>query len=112
LECVSPYSRFVDIGQTESSSREGISQGWPENASYFSLDIAALLRYRPATIASALQRVGALLAATHIEPVEMSVFKPSAVNEALKRLATGSSNGKMVVEMDHNDVVEVCSYAA
>jgi NADPH:quinone reductase-like Zn-dependent oxidoreductase len=109
LECVAPYGRFVDIGQTEPGSMEGANLSLPKNTSYSSLDVVALIRDRPATIRLALEGVVELLAGKHIRPLDTTVFKPSTIYEALKLLSSGSSCGKVVMEMDSNDVVEVWS---
>lgn len=105
--CLAPYGRIVDI--SHDSHKQTTSFKVAKNVSSLSLDIASMIQDRPADLASALSKIGDLLMAKRIRPLDTTVFSPSNIHNALQTLSSGESSGKLVIDMARDDIVEVCT---
>jgi acyl transferase domain-containing protein/NADPH:quinone reductase-like Zn-dependent oxidoreductase len=107
LSCLAPYGRFVELGKRDVWGDGGIAlKALRANASLHVVDVAALLRERPAEAARGLAEVLHMLARGEIAPLPVTVHPANRVREAFAQLAGARHIGKVVVDMD-DETVEV-----
>ena len=79
-----------------------------KHASFTAIDLSYTLQERPSVVSESLQAVMSLLATKKLRlPQPFRTFKISKIEEALRYLQSGQNSGKVVVEMDPEDQIEV-----
>ncbi|KAI0015978.1 ketoacyl-synt-domain-containing protein [Xylariomycetidae sp. FL0641] len=105
--CVNRFGRLVDLGGSASARLELGAGDERSNASFMTVDMAALAAERPQTIRRLLGEVAKLLRYGKIRPLSpVTVFPVSEVEAAFKTLHGARTHGKLVVVPHADDVVK------
>ncbi|KAF4124439.1 Acyl transferase domain in polyketide synthase (PKS) enzyme [Geosmithia morbida] len=99
-ECLAPFGRFIEIGKRDISSNTRLEMGRFEyNCTFSSVDLTLVAAERPKIMGRILSSVLDLLAKGTIRPVgPISTIGISEVENALRRLQSGKTTGKIIVD--------------
>ncbi|MBN1219684.1 MAG: SDR family NAD(P)-dependent oxidoreductase [Anaerolineae bacterium] len=105
LTVLAPYGRFLEIGKRDiyQNSRLGLGP-FQKNLSYFAIDLARLMRERPAQFSSLLHEVGRQVAAGVLKPLPRQTFPISQATSAFRLMAQAKHIGKIVLSMQDEAV--------
>lgn len=104
LSVLGSYGRFIDIGKWENNNGKSGFKAVRNNASFFTVDIARLLRDRPNFVQSLFRKVVQLFADGTLRPLPHRVFPLSNLRTAYRSLAQAKHIGKVVVSLQEPDV--------
>ncbi|KAK8010514.1 hypothetical protein PG990_009479 [Apiospora arundinis] len=109
FNCLAPYGHFVEIGKFDLEQNSYLEMArFSQVSSFSSVDMAALLRDRPAEIHRVLGRIASLLEQKAIYAVEpITAFPINEVQKAFRQMQMGKHIGKIVVSMGSEDSVPV-----
>ncbi|KAI0376971.1 putative polyketide synthase [Hypomontagnella monticulosa] len=106
-ECVAPYGRFVEIGKKDIYSHKSLPMfQFARNVSFCAVDLASMTEEKPVLIQDALRYIidgfnrGVLQM-----PSPQKSFPISEIESAFRYLQTGNNPGKVVIEVEPQDVV-------
>jgi NADPH:quinone reductase-like Zn-dependent oxidoreductase len=110
-ECVAAYGRFIEIGKRDIISRHNLPMfQFAQNVTFSAVDIAAMNRQRPELACNCLREVVKLFRQGHLKTVQpMKVFPIDQVEAAFRYLQSGKEAGKVVVQVQQETQVPVCS---
>lgn len=108
-ECIAPYGRFIEIGKRDILSRRNLPMfQFAQNVTFSAIDIAAMARDRPELVSECLRQVLKLFSQKALRIVKpLMSFPINQVENAFRRLQSGKTLGKVVVEIDHDVQVSV-----
>ena len=110
--CVAPYGRFLEIGKLDIYTHNTLPMfQFARNVSFSAIDIAAIILERPDVIQDELSSVVELFQSKVLRmPSPMKSFPISEVEAAFRYLQSGTNAGKVVVEIDPDDIVPVSNH--
>ncbi len=113
LKCLAPFGRFVEIGKSDIYRNSKLNlERLGENISYFVVDVDRLAAQKPELHRHVLTEVVALLERGEIVPPEITEFPISKLPEALKFMARAAYRGKIVLNMEHDNVTTLPPHRA
>lgn len=106
LSVLGAYGRFIEIGKwdTKDNSKSGL-RPVQNNLSFFTVDIAQLLRDRPDETGSLFREVVQLFADGTLHPLPHRVFPISKVHNAYRYMAQAKHIGKVTISLQDPEVV-------
>lgn len=111
--CLAPFGRFVEIGKRDMSTFKALPmEPFMRNVSFCSLDINVVLRQNDALMGEIMRDVQALVDEEpyQLAPQPVTVFKRSGFEEAFRLLQTGRHVGKVVVDWEQQDTLQVSNH--
>lgn len=108
-ECVAPFGRFVEIGKKDIFSHKTLPMfQFARNVSFAAVDLASMAQERPDLVQSGLRGVLDLFQRGILHmPSPVKSFPISDVEGAFRFLQSGTNAGKVVLEVDSEEVVPV-----
>ncbi len=105
LSVLAPFGRFLEIGKIDiyRNSKIGL-EPLRNNISYFVIDLAQHLLYKPDYAAQLFGELGALFASGEYQPLPYSVFPVTQVVEAFRHMAQGKHVGKNVLSFEVDEI--------
>ncbi|KAF2736977.1 hypothetical protein EJ04DRAFT_595149 [Polyplosphaeria fusca] len=105
--CLAPYGRFLEIGKRDLLANEKLPMlQFARNISFAAVDVAAMIRERPALIQKSLKAVIDLMAEAKIRiATPLKVFGINEVEDALRYLQGGVNAGGVAIEVAEDAVV-------
>ena len=109
-ECLAPLGRFVEIGKRDLIQNNRLEmKKFSEAASFSAVDISILASSKPDQCSILLHDVIEMFRLEQLSTVSPIITFPMAkVQEALRTMQTGTHMGKLVIEPDSKDIVQVC----
>ena len=109
--CIATFGRFVEIGKRDLEQNASLKMApFTRAASFFAVDLIQLGREKGLLINRMLGNVMALLREKKIRPVSpIKQYPISEINRAFRVMQAGKNVGKVVIKVNPNDVVNVCS---
>ncbi|KAK7724612.1 putative secondary metabolism biosynthetic enzyme [Diaporthe eres] len=106
-ECVAPFGRFVEIGKKDIFSHKTLPMfQFARNVSFAAVDLASMAQERPDLVQSGLRGVLDLFQRGILHmPSPVKSFPISDVEGAFRFLQSGTNAGKVVLEVDSEEVV-------
>lgn len=103
---LAPFGRFLEIGKIDvyGNSKLGLAT-LKDNISYFVIDLAQHLEYRPAYVAGMLEDVRKKLDAKAYQPLPHEVFPITDAVGAFRYMAQGKHIGKNVLDFELNEIL-------
>ncbi len=100
--------RFLEIGKRDiyQNSKIGL-RPLRNNASFFVIDLAQLMRDEPPLVASMLKRLLPMFASGKLHPLPFRVFRASQVTGAFRHMSQARHIGKIVLSMENDPVVPI-----
>lgn len=108
-ECVAPYGRFVEIGKADIKSNSSLPMAsFAKNVSFLAVDLYHIAQSDEELTSRLLKTTMDLLTRGVVEhPSPLHVYPGSEVEQAFRYLQSGKSSGRIVISIDHDDVVPV-----
>ncbi|KAI5217919.1 hypothetical protein AUEXF2481DRAFT_7276 [Aureobasidium subglaciale EXF-2481] len=108
-DCIAWFGRFIEIGKKDIESNTGLSmEPFGRNTTYSSIDLTGLKAHDLKTCSKVFANVVKLLEQGVIAPVQPIVTMPfSKLEEAFRTMQMGKHIGKLVLEVNDNDIVPV-----
>lgn len=108
-ECIAPYGRFIEIGKKDIFGHNKLPMfQFARNVSFSAVDIGAMTYEKPELIREALTNIVDMFSRNILRtPSPMNTFPISQVEAAFRYLQSGSNAGKVVVEIDPEEVITV-----
>lgn len=106
LSSLRPFGRCVELGRSDSKSREAL----PHNVTYSSVDLSTVIDKAKPLMESTMKAIMALLTANPaqiVSPQPLHVYNVSEIEKAFEFMKDGEKMGKVVVEMQQESVVPV-----
>ncbi|OIW25172.1 hypothetical protein CONLIGDRAFT_690934 [Coniochaeta ligniaria NRRL 30616] len=99
-DCLAPFGRFVEIGKRDIISNTRLEMAkFEHNCTFSSVDLTLVAAEQPKTMHRVLMAVMDLLRRDVITPIgPISVVPISEVESALRKLQSGKTSGKLVVD--------------
>ncbi len=109
FECVAPYGCFIEIGKKDIYAHGDLPMfPFSRNVSFAGVDLAAMLTDNSALLGELMQEVMDLLRKKQIwVPVPLHCYSVSRIEEAFRYMQSGKNTGKIVVDMNNEDLVPV-----
>lgn len=108
-ECIAPYGRFVEIGKNDIRQRSRIDMApFARNTTFASVDLAAMIRQCPETAGRLLHNVADMVVKEHVRTLETTTYSVNRIEDALRFLLSGRSQGKVVIKVEEGAIVQVC----
>jgi NADPH:quinone reductase-like Zn-dependent oxidoreductase len=106
---LAPFGHFVEIGKSDLERNSNLEmRPFARHASFSSVDLLAMMRYRSDDIRDVLVEVAHLAAHKIAKPVHpVTVYPMSDVAKAFRLLQTGRHSGKVVLEIRPDESVPV-----
>ncbi|KAI1205339.1 putative polyketide synthase [Annulohypoxylon truncatum] len=106
-ECVASFGRFIEIGKRDIVSHNKLPMyQFAQNISFSAVDVAAIIAEKPRLIQNALVAISDLFNRDILRLVSpIKSFPISQVEPAFRYLQSGSNSGKVVVEINPDDIV-------
>jgi NADPH:quinone reductase-like Zn-dependent oxidoreductase len=106
-ECVAPYGRFVEIGKADIYANSPLPMAsFAHNRTFSAVDLRDLAFHRPEASRALFHRTMNLVQEKAIFcPTPLNKFPVSAIEDAFRYMQTGRSTGRVIVTLDHGDVV-------
>ncbi|KAK3172947.1 Type I Iterative PKS [Lepraria neglecta] len=113
-ECLAPFGRFVEIGKRDITSNTRLEMAkFEHNCSFSSVDLTLVAAERPKIMGRVLTAVMGLFARTTVKPIgPITTVGISEVETVLRKLQSGATSGKVVVNHLVNEQVKVTHPAA
>lgn len=112
--CVAHLGRFVEIGKRDIRAFSSLPmEPFSRNVSFCSLDLMVLAKHKPSLLSTIMQEIQAIIledagaAPARFLPYPLTVFKRSGFEEAFRLLQSGRHSGKVVVDWDQSDTIQV-----
>ncbi|KAK2612291.1 hypothetical protein QQS21_001717 [Conoideocrella luteorostrata] len=107
-ECLAPFGRFIEIGKRDINSNTRLEMSKFEyNCTFHSVDLTLVADKRPRIMGKVLTAVMKLLSDRVIHPIgPITVVGISEVENALRKLQSGKTTGKVVVKHSPIDQVK------
>lgn len=97
---LAPYGRFVELGKRDIYENAPLDLGhFRKKLSYFAVDLAGMLKERPAEMSELLHEVVRGLGAGTLTPPPVRVFPISQAQDAFRLMARGGHIGKLVLSL-------------
>lgn len=110
LSVLSPYGRFLEIGKQDIYQNNHLGlEPFKKNLSFFAIDLARLIKERPAFAMNLLHEIIPLFAAGKLHPLPMKTFSIAEASDAFRHLAQGKHIGKVVMTRPEQPVSLVTS---
>lgn len=108
-ECIAPYGRFLEIGKKDIYSHSKLPMfQFARNVTFSAVDLAALMLDRPDDVQEILLSVVNLFQRSILRvPYPLKVFPVTDIEASFRYLQSGNNPGKVVIEVDPEDVVPV-----
>ncbi len=108
LSCLAPYGRFLELGKRDVHGDGALAlRALRANASVHVIDLAALIRDRPAVAAQMMADVLGMLERGEIGPLPVTVHPAGKAREAFAEFAAALHVGKIAIDMDDPDILIV-----
>ncbi|CAN9271626.1 unnamed protein product [Alternaria alternata] len=106
-ECVAPYGRFVEIGKADIYANSPLPMAsFANNKTFSAVDLRDLAFHRPEASRALFHKTMNLVQEKAIVcPTPLNKFPVSAIEDAFRYIQTGRSTGRVIVTLDHGDVV-------
>ena len=106
VECVAPFGRFIELGHNEIAKIS--SANVSSNITIAEVDLAYMLIHNPILLGDIMRSVSRFIEEkTFSAPQPLVVYKSPQVKEAFRYMQSGRNVGKIVIEMNPDDKVEV-----
>ena len=101
LKLLRDHGRFIELGLRDSLANSTLGlRPFLRNLSFSLVDLAAMIRERPAQVGALLREVMAWVEKGVLRPLPCRVYPLSALAEALNDMAQGKHTGKLLVSLD------------
>ncbi len=109
--CIAMFGRFVEIGKRDLEQNASLKMApFTRAASFFAVDLIHLGRKKGGLVNKMLVNCMALLGKKRIRPVSpIKQYPISEINKAFRVMQAGKHLGKIVIKVNPDDVVNVCS---
>ncbi|RMZ86354.1 hypothetical protein DV736_g6420, partial [Chaetothyriales sp. CBS 134916] len=107
-ECLAPFGRFIEIGKRDITSNTRLEMAKFEyNCTFSSVDLTLVAAQRPQILRRVLTAVMDLLVAGKISPIDpITTIGISEIESGLRKLQSGKTSGKVVVQHLDKDQVK------
>ncbi|KAK5988693.1 Highly reducing polyketide synthase azaB [Cladobotryum mycophilum] len=108
--CLAAFGRFIEIGKTDISSFKSLPmEPFLRNVSFCSLDLGIVWKANDNLMGQIMQEVQTLFLdnGKYMVPYPLTVFKRSGFEEAFRLLQTGRHAGKVVVDWEQEDTIQI-----
>lgn len=110
--CLAPFGRFIEIGKRDMSAFKQLPmEPFLRNVSFASVDLAMVWKHNSPLMEQILREVQSLVLDSttrkYHAPRPITVYKRSGIEDAFRLMQTGRHTGKIVVDWDQDDVVQV-----
>ncbi|KAK9776195.1 putative Polyketide synthase [Seiridium cardinale] len=108
--CMAAFGRFVEIGKRDISTFQSLPmEPFQRNVSFCSLDLGLVSRSNHTLMGQIMREVQALVAdqRRYTSPLPLTVFPRSGYENAFRLLQTGQHTGKVVVDWQQKDTIQV-----
>jgi NADPH:quinone reductase-like Zn-dependent oxidoreductase len=111
-EIIAPYGRFIEIGKRDILNHRPLDMyHFEKNVTFSAIDVAMMVKERPALVGRALRAVMPLIASGALRiSSPHHVYGIGEMETAFRALQGGQSSGKVVLEMRDADIVRVCTF--
>ncbi|KAL9608147.1 MAG: hypothetical protein Q9167_006999, partial [Letrouitia subvulpina] len=111
-ECLAPYGRFIEIGKRDIYSNRKLPMfPFAKNVSFSAVDLAAMTFERPWLIQNSIRKVMQLFAAKRLHTaLPLQRYSISEIEHAFRLLQSGTSSGKLVIEVQSSHQVPASCY--
>ena len=108
-ECIAPYGRFIEIGKKDIHSHSKLPMfPFAKNVSFSAIDVGTMPKERPALLRKSFESAMALIVKKQLHIASpLHVYKVSEIEQAFRFLQSGKNSGKIVVEVNADDLVQV-----
>lgn len=108
-ECIAPYGRFLEIGKKDIYSHSKLPMfQFARNVTFSAIDLAALMLDRPEDVQEILLALIDLFQRGILRvPSPLKMFPVTDLEASFRYLQSGNNPGKVVVEVDREDIVPV-----
>lgn len=111
-DCIAPYGRFVEIGKVDIGTNSSLSMGnFACNASFMAVDMAHIARTNQKLQRQLTNKVLELVSSADFKgsPSPLHVYRVSQVEQAFRYLQSGKNTGRIIVNIEDEDLVPVSS---
>ncbi|RDW73588.1 reducing type I polyketide synthase [Coleophoma crateriformis] len=107
-KCMAIFGRLVEIGKRDIETNTCLDMGgFQGNVSFSAIDLTYMGRFRPAHLASILEKCMQLFSEGKIHAVKpITVFPISEIERAFRYMQAGKHSGKVVIKPNKGDVVK------
>ena len=111
-KCMGVFGRLIEIGKRDIEINSHLDMsGFQGNVSFSAIDLTYMGRFRPAHLASILQKCMQLASEGAIYPVKpITVYPISDIERAFRFMQAGKHTGKVVIRPNEGDIVKVDWY--
>lgn len=112
--CLAPFGRFIEIGKRDIATFNSLPmEPLMRNISFCSLDLNVVARHKDVLMAKIMREVQEIVlgetTGKSMTPYPLTTFPRSGVEEAFRLLQTGRHVGKVVIDWEHEDTIQVVS---
>ena len=107
--CMAMFGRFIDVAKRDSNENARLPMGqFAKGVTYLPVPLDLYMDHQRDIMAHALQQGVALVLEGKVTPIEpITTFKISEVEKAFRLMQSGKHVGKIVLNLDDNDAVQV-----
>ncbi|KAK9793601.1 hypothetical protein SCARD494_06185 [Seiridium cardinale] len=110
--CMAPLGRFIEIGKRDIDAFRSLPMSpFQRNISFCSVDIDMILRHKERLMQQLMEEVEQLVftgtSRQLTAPHPLTIFKRSGFEEALRLIQTGQHIGKVVIDWEEPDTIQV-----
>jgi NADPH:quinone reductase-like Zn-dependent oxidoreductase len=108
-ECIAPYGHFIEIGKADIYAHSDLPMyKFDKNVSFSTVDLAAMMTERPELIQESFRPVMDLISSGALQPITpLHLYKMSELEDALRYMQSGTNTGKIVIDLQPDDQVQV-----
>jgi NADPH:quinone reductase-like Zn-dependent oxidoreductase len=108
-ECIGHYGRFVEVGKRDIYNLGTLPMfPFSRSVSFTSVDLWSAFAFKPTLLRELFQGVMSLFAKDQVSvPSPLQVYDGSQIENAFRHLQSGTSMGKIVIEIKGSDLVPV-----
>ncbi|KAK0513792.1 hypothetical protein JMJ35_003514 [Cladonia borealis] len=106
IDCLAPFGRFIEIGRQDAGKVP--LNGLSSNIVYATVDLSYMLEHKPELIEDLMRKTRALFDEKVLFAAEpLHIYRTSHLEDAFRYVQSGKNIGKVVVEMNGEDMVPI-----
>lgn len=108
-DCMAPYGRFIEIGRADIDGNSSLPmKNFAKNISFAAVDLHHLAETKPTLLQNLMiAAMDLFIQGTLLPPSPLNLYPVSKVEQAFRYMQSGKSMGRIVVTVEHTDVVTV-----